>query len=204
MLGQIFVIAVDLVRTGRTETACVVAKQAPAGLDLVHHPQFGRYGRARERGHDDRGHDRDIAEAAADVADPGHRHGDDPPRHAAGVHEFAGQHEEGDGHQNEVVGAVDGVLRDQLRIEHVHVQHQCDAADHQREHLVEASSNLNEFMQTMQRNLKFTVDEVSGESVIAVHDAKTDELIRQIPSKEALELIHNMDKVLGLLFKAEA
>ncbi len=77
-------------------------------------------------------------------------------------------------------------------------------AEDERKRLSEASSNLNEFMQTMQRNLKFTVDEVSGESVIAVHDAKTDELIRQIPSKEALELIHNMDKVLGLLFKAEA
>jgi len=74
----------------------------------------------------------------------------------------------------------------------------------ERKRLAEASGNLNEFMQTMQRNLKFTVDEVSGESVIAVHDAKTDELIRQIPSKEALELIHNMDKVIGLLFKAEA
>ena len=77
-------------------------------------------------------------------------------------------------------------------------------AKDERKRLSEASSNLNEFMQTMQRNLKFTVDEVSGESVIAVHDAKTDELIRQIPSKEALELIHNMDKVIGLLFKAEA
>ena len=76
--------------------------------------------------------------------------------------------------------------------------------ENERKRLAEASGNLNEFMQTMQRNLKFTVDEVSGESVIAVHDAKTDELIRQIPSKEALELIHNMDKVLGLLFKAEA
>lgn len=77
-------------------------------------------------------------------------------------------------------------------------------AEDERKRLAEASGNLNEFMQTMQRNLKFTVDEVSGESVIAVHDAKTDELIRQIPSKEALELIHNMDKVIGLLFKAEA
>ena len=77
-------------------------------------------------------------------------------------------------------------------------------AEDERKRLSEASSNLNEFMQTMQRNLKFTVDEVSGESVIAVHDAKTDELIRQIPSKEALELIHNMDRVIGLLFKAEA
>lgn len=77
-------------------------------------------------------------------------------------------------------------------------------ADNERKRLADASSNLNDFMQTMQRNLKFTVDEASGESVIAVHDAKTDELIRQIPSKEALELIHNMDKVIGLLFKAEA
>ena len=56
-------------------------------------------------------------------------------------------------------------------------------AEDERKRLSEASSNLNEFMQTMQRNLKFTVDEASGESVIAVHDAKTDELIRQIPSK---------------------
>jgi flagellar protein FlaG len=78
------------------------------------------------------------------------------------------------------------------------------AAEKDRKRLAEASSNLNEFMQTMQRNLKFSVDEASGESVIAVHDAKTDELIRQIPSKEALELTHNMDKVIGLLFKAEA
>ena len=77
-------------------------------------------------------------------------------------------------------------------------------AEDERKRLSEASSNLNEFMQTMQRSLKFTVDEVSGQSVIAVHDAKTDELIRQIPSKEALELIHNMDRVIGLLFKAEA
>jgi len=77
-------------------------------------------------------------------------------------------------------------------------------AEDERKRLSEASSNLNEFMQTMQRNLKFSVDEVSGESVIAVHDAKTDELIRQIPSMEALEVIHNMDKVIGLLFKAEA
>ena len=77
-------------------------------------------------------------------------------------------------------------------------------AEDERKRVSEASSNLNEFMQSMQRNLKFSVDEVSGESVIAVHDAKTDELIRQIPSKEALELIHNMDRVIGLLFKAEA
>ena len=77
-------------------------------------------------------------------------------------------------------------------------------AEDERKRLAEASSNLNAIMQTMQRNLKFTVDEASGESVIAVHDAKTDELIRQIPSKEALELIHNMDRVIGLLFKAEA
>ena len=67
------------------------------------------------------------------MSDQCHRQIDDAARQTAGVHEFAGKHEERDGHQHEVVGAVDGVLRDQLRVEHVHVQHQRDAADHQRE-----------------------------------------------------------------------
>lgn len=68
----------------------------------------------------------------------------------------------------------------------------------------EAASSLNDLVKTFQRNLKFTVDDESGTSVISVHDAQTNELIRQIPSQDTLELIHNMDKVVGLLFKAEA
>ena len=65
------------------------------------------------------------------MTDQRHRQVDDAARQAAGVHELAGKDEEGHRHENEVVGSVDGVLGDQLRIEHSHVQHQRNAANHQ-------------------------------------------------------------------------
>ena len=58
---------------------------------------------------------------------------DDALGEAALVHDFAGQHEERHGHQRKAVGAVDDVLRDDLRIEDVERMHQRDAADQQRE-----------------------------------------------------------------------
>ena len=75
------------------------------------------------------GDDRDVAEAAADVADERQRDVDDALRQAADVHDLAGQHEERHRHQREAVGAVDHVLREDLRVEDVEVPHQRDAAD---------------------------------------------------------------------------
>src|SRR5439155_18364444 len=43
------------------------------------------------------------------------------------------QHEERHGQQREAVGALDGVLREDLRVEHPHVPHQRGAAGEQRE-----------------------------------------------------------------------
>ena len=57
---------------------------------------------------------------------------DDSLGEAAAVHDLAGQHEEGDGHQGKTVGAVDDVLGDDLRVENIERMHQRDAADDQR------------------------------------------------------------------------
>ena len=54
-------------------------------------------------------------------------------RQSAGVHDLAGEDEERHGHQRKAVGAVDQVLRDDLRVHHVEVVHQRHAADQQRE-----------------------------------------------------------------------
>ncbi len=59
--------------------------------------------------------DRDVAQAALDVAHQRQREVDDAARQAADVHDLAGQHEEGHGQQREAVGAVDQVLRQDLR-----------------------------------------------------------------------------------------
>ena len=54
--------------------------------------------------------------------------------------------------------------------------------------LHEAVSQINDYVQNLQRNLQFTVDEESGRDVVTVIDSQSEEVIRQIPSEEVLEL----------------
>ncbi len=68
----------------------------------------------------------------------------------------------------------------------------------------EIVDDLNEFAQQVERQLQFSVDKQSGKTVIRVIDAATDELVRQIPADEILELQRRLGDVQGLLFKTEA
>lgn len=63
---------------------------------------------------------------------------------------------------------------------------------------------LNDFMKEGQRSLSFSVDKNADEVVISVRDRETEELIRQIPSPEALKLKRHLDGVVGLLFSDRA
>jgi len=57
-----------------------------------------------------------------------------------------------------------------------------------------AVSKINEIVQSIQRDLTFNLDKDSGETVIRVMDSESGELIRQIPSEEALAIaIHLRD-----------
>ncbi len=72
------------------------------------------------------------------------------------------------------------------------------------ERLNDVVERLNDFVQQTQRDLNFRVDKESGRTVVTVTDASTDEVIRQIPSKEALERIKNLEEIQGLLFRDQA
>lgn len=65
--------------------------------------------------------------------------------------------------------------------------------------------SLNEHVQMINRNLQFSVDEDSGRSVIRVVNAETQELVRQIPSEEALRISRHIKEqtsdVSGLIFQ---
>ena len=52
----------------------------------------------------------------------------------------------------------------------------------------DAVTRINEIVQSVQRDLSFNVDEDSGQTVIRVVDSGSGELIRQIPSEEALAI----------------
>jgi flagellar protein FlaG len=64
----------------------------------------------------------------------------------------------------------------------------------------ETVASLNAFVQLMDRNVSFEVDETSGRDIISVFEKDTKELIRQIPSEETLELLKRMDNMVGVLF----
>jgi flagellar protein FlaG len=64
----------------------------------------------------------------------------------------------------------------------------------QREELDDAVSQLNDFVQNVQRDLKFEVDNDLGQTIVRVVDQKTQEVIRQIPDELALRLAENLQQ----------
>jgi len=62
-------------------------------------------------------------------------------------------------------------------------------------------SDLNGMVQNLQRDLLFSVDEKSGDTFVKVLDKETEEVIREIPSKEIRELKARMEETAGIIFK---
>ncbi len=61
----------------------------------------------------------------------------------------------------------------------------------------QAVQSLNKAVQTASSNLKFTIDEGTQEPIVRVVDTETGQLIRQIPSKEALAIANSIDDFLS-------
>ena len=70
--------------------------------------------------------------------------------------------------------------------------------------LEKAVKDLSRGVQNLQRSLQFSIDESSGRTVIKVVDKNTQEVIRQIPEEQVLELAARLDKNAGVLLKDEA
>ncbi|MBU0901153.1 MAG: flagellar protein FlaG [Gammaproteobacteria bacterium] len=73
-----------------------------------------------------------------------------------------------------------------------------------RQPVEEAISSIKQFAQSIQRNLNFALDDSSGRVVVKVTDAMSGDVIRQIPSEDALRLAESLEEARSLLFKAEA
>lgn len=61
-----------------------------------------------------------------------------------------------------------------------------------KEKVTQAVTKLNEYVQNVQRNLQFSIDQESGVMVVKVVEANTDKVIRQIPNEETLRLARNL------------
>jgi len=61
------------------------------------------------------------------------------------------------------------------------------------EHLEAVVAQMNEYIQSTQRDLHFSYDKASGETVVKVLDRTTQEVIRQIPDETFLKLANSKD-----------
>lgn len=73
-----------------------------------------------------------------------------------------------------------------------------------RESLDSAVASISSFVQGVQRSLDFSVDDSSGEVVVKVTDRDSGEVIRQLPSEEALRLSEQLESLRSLMFEARA
>ncbi|MHA7879281.1 MAG: flagellar protein FlaG [Saccharospirillum sp.] len=67
------------------------------------------------------------------------------------------------------------------------------------EELELAVAKLNDYVQNSERKLNFQLDEEAGVTIIRVFDKQSEELIRQIPSEEAVSLAQKLNQEEPLL-----
>lgn len=58
----------------------------------------------------------------------------------------------------------------------------------------QAVAKLNDYVQSLQRDLQFSVDDSTGKPVVQVLDRSTETVVRQIPSDVALRLARNLSE----------
>ncbi|HEV7856407.1 MAG TPA: flagellar protein FlaG [Herminiimonas sp.] len=76
-----------------------------------------------------------------------------------------------------------------------------DAADR----LNEALQSINDTMRALSQNVEFSVDDSADHrTIVRVVDQQTKEIIRQMPSEEALQIAKGLDRMQGLLIHQKA
>jgi flagellar protein FlaG len=77
-------------------------------------------------------------------------------------------------------------------------------AEPTQEQVEQAVSDLNNAPQAKAQGLEFSIDKDSQRTVVKVVDQSTKEVLRQIPSVEALEIAKSLDSSKSLLLKQTA
>jgi flagellar protein FlaG len=73
-----------------------------------------------------------------------------------------------------------------------------------REQVAAAVKHINQSMQASSQTLEFSIDDDSNQTIVKIVDQSTKEVVRQIPSAEALEIAKSLDKMMGLLIDQKA
>ncbi|WP_351014932.1 flagellar protein FlaG [Shewanella sp. AC91-MNA-CIBAN-0169] len=95
------------------------------------------------------------------------------------------------------------ILNEASIVESVGSATKAHVAEADTEQLQQVAVDLTNMVAMMQKGLKFSVDDDSGKQVIKVQDIESGDIIRQIPSEEALQLAKKISEVSGVLMPIE-
>jgi flagellar protein FlaG len=70
-----------------------------------------------------------------------------------------------------------------------------------RDQIDQAMEEMKQALPAVARNLQFSIDNDTGQTVVKVVDTSTKEVIRQIPSEELIAITKALDTFTGLLVK---
>ncbi len=73
-----------------------------------------------------------------------------------------------------------------------------------KQELMRLSNDMNQKMKLIGTDIKFSYSEEIKGLVVTVREAGGDKVIREIPSKEAIELIKRMNQTAGLIFDKQS
>lgn len=68
----------------------------------------------------------------------------------------------------------------------------------------QAVKTINASLHTQRQGVEFTIDRDSQRTVVKVVDQETQQVLRQMPTQEALDIAKALDRLQGLLIKQEA
>lgn len=67
-----------------------------------------------------------------------------------------------------------------------------------------AVNEINKAIQALSQNLELSVDTDSNQVIVKVIDQQTKQVLRQIPTVEAMEIAKSLDKLQGLFIRQQA
>lgn len=73
-----------------------------------------------------------------------------------------------------------------------------------REEVTDALKHINEAMQSGNTRLEFSLDDDTSQTIVKIVDQNTKEVVRQIPSVEALAISKSLNKMAGLFINQQA
>lgn len=70
--------------------------------------------------------------------------------------------------------------------------------------VTQALKSINKTLEIRSQGLEFSIDEDSHRTIVKIVDKNTKDVIRQIPTEEALEIAKALDQASGLLIRQKA